>query len=365
MLIGSIYGWENGGDDIFNLQSPRNRDNCLEPMRLLREVAANQGIELHTADVNQKNGAIPDFTLYVESIDFVETLAKKNYLILYETPLTVPKNADFQYLNQFDGIFYWNQELLAEGFTDRQGRSIPKNHFIEIFHPNPIPAECDVEFKAIGFSQRKDLLCLIGSNRHANVQDERELYSERVKAIRWFEKHEPGSLKLYGNGWKVPQKRLGKLGKLRYRMEKIYPWLISKPVFPSYRGPVITKHEVLGKTKFCICFENARDIPGYITEKIFDCLFAGCVPIYWGDANIGKVVPKEAYIDFRQFKNFATLSQYLHSMSAEIFGSYQAAAARFLKSADFVPYTSNSFAQRLVSQINKDFEVPDSPRVTR
>jgi hypothetical protein len=52
-------------------------------------------------------------------------------------------------------------------------------------------------------------------------------------------------------------------------------------------------------------------------------------------------------------------------MSAEIFGSYQAAAARFLKSADFVPYTSNSFAQRLVSQINKDFEVPDSPRVTR
>jgi len=365
MLIGSIYGWENGGDDIFNPQSPRNRDNCLEPMRILREVAASQGIELHTADVNQKDGVIPDFTIYVESIDFVQTLSKKHYLILYETPLTVPKNADVQYLEQFDGIFTWNQDLLANGFIDSQGRSIAKGRFIEIFHPNPIPEQCGDDFQSMDFVQRKDLLCLIGSNRHANAHDERELYSERVKAIRWFEQHEPGSLKLYGNGWKVPQKRLGKLGKLRYRMEKIYPWLMSRPVFPSYHGPVITKHEVLSKTKFCICFENARDIPGYITEKIFDCLFAGCVPIYWGDVNIGKAIPKEAYIDFRQFKSFSTLSQNLHSMSAEIFNSYQAAAVRFLKSTDFLPFTSNGFAQRLVSQISKDFEVPDSSGVTQ
>jgi alpha(1,3/1,4) fucosyltransferase len=353
MLNGSIYGWENGGDDIFNPQSLRNRDNCLEPMRILQQVALSQGIELHTADINDRKGIKPDFTLYVESIDFVPALAKKNYLILYETPLTVPRNADYEYLNQFDGIFTWNRDLLAKGFSDGQGRLISAERFIEIFHPNPIPAECSPDFKSLPFSQRADLVCLIGSNRHANLHDDRELYSERVRAIRWFEKYAPGKLKLYGNGWRVPQKRLGKLGKLRYRMEKIYPWLISKPVFPSYQGPATTKHEVLSKTKFCICFENARDIPGYLTEKIFDCLFAGCIPIYWGEANVVDVIPPACFIDFREFSNYDSLCQFISRMTPETFASYQNAAIEFLSGPDFVPYSSDSFANTIVSYIHQ------------
>ena len=355
MLIGSIYGWENGGDDIFNPQSQRNRDNCLEPMRVLEQAAIQQGIELHTADVNKKNGVVPDFTLYVESIDFVESSAKKNYLILYETPLTVPRNAEFQYLNQFDSIFTWNRDLLLNGFVDSNGNKIPAKRFVEFFHPNPVPAECGNSFHSASFAERQDFICLIGSNRHANTHDDRELYSERVRAIRWFEMYAPGRLKLYGNGWKVPQKRLGKLGKLQYRLEKIYPWLTSTPVFPSYQGPAPTKHQVLAKTKFCICYENARDIPGYLTEKIFDCLFAGCVPIYWGESDIDQFIPKECFIDFRKFKNYEALNQFLNSITPEIFDAYQAAAIRFLKSNRFAPYRSASFAQAVVDHIQADF----------
>ena len=107
MLTGSIYGWEPGKDDIFDPQSLRNRDNCLEPMRLMEELACKNNIALHTADVNALNGITPDFSLYVESVDFVPCGAKKHFLILYETPLTVPRNADAQYLlnklkEQFD-----------------------------------------------------------------------------------------------------------------------------------------------------------------------------------------------------------------------------------------------------------------------
>lgn len=353
MLIGSIYGWENGGDDIFNPQSLRNRDNCLEPMRTLQQVALSQGVELHTADVNQVKGITPDFTLYVESIPFAPSSAKKNYLILYETPLTVPANADYEYLNQFDGIFTWNRDLLSKGFIDASGRAISANRFIEIFHPNPIPVECGQDFVSPSFSQRADLVCLIGSNRHANAYDDRELYSERVKAIRWFEKNAPDQLKLYGNGWRVPQKRLGKWGKLRYRLEKIYPWLTSKPVFPSYQGPAKTKYEVLSKTKFCVCFENARDIPGYLTEKIFDCLFAGCIPIYWGEATVAKLIPPNCFIDFREFSNYSDLYQFISSMTPETFASYQAAAMQFLKGSGFAPYSSKSFAECIVAGLRR------------
>ena len=35
---------------------------------------------------------------------------------------------------------------------------------------------------------------------------------------------------------------------------------------------------------FNICVENAS-VKGYVTEKIFEALEAGTIPIYWGDRN--------------------------------------------------------------------------------
>ena len=52
MLVGGIVGWEEGQNDLFNPQSPRNRDDCLAPFRVLRSKAVERGIELHTLDVS-------------------------------------------------------------------------------------------------------------------------------------------------------------------------------------------------------------------------------------------------------------------------------------------------------------------------
>jgi hypothetical protein len=355
MLTGSIYGWESGRDDIFDPQSLRNRDDCLEPMRLMEELARKNDISLHTADVNDLNGITPDFSLYVESVDFVPCGAKKHFLILYETSLTVPRNADVQYLDQFDAIFTWDKELLSRGLQDESGLKISRERFRKIQYPNPRPKECGPDFSSAPFNARPDFICLIGSNRHANTFDKRELYSERVRAIKWHEEHAPSDFKLYGNGWKVPKKRLGQLGKLHYRIEKIVPFLLKKPVFPSYMGPAKTKYEVLSKTKFCICFENARDIDGYITEKIFDCFFAGCVPIYWGETNISQSVPAECFIDFRQFSSYEDLHRYLKGLSPAQFSAYQQAARDFLMSDQFLPFSSQNFAHTIVSQISANF----------
>ena len=357
MVTGSIYGWENGRDDIFDVLSSRNRDDCLEPMRLLNTLARKNGIELHTEDVNRDQGAIPNFSLYVESVDFVPSVVKKNYLILYETPLTVPRNAECSYLGRFDAIFTWNKELLENGIRDDSGTNISHDRFVKIFHPNPIPKECTTDFQFPSYDDRPDFCCLIGSNRHASVFDERELYSERVKAIKWFEDNAIADFKLYGNGWKVPQKRLGNVGKLRYRADKIIPFLLGRPIFPSYQGPAITKYEVLRKTKFSICFENARDIDGYITEKIFDCFFAGCVPIYWGDANIKKAIPKECFIDFREFSSYPDLYQFIKLITPNQFDDYQKAIRNFLLSEQFWQYTSENFAGIVVEKIKQDFSI--------
>jgi hypothetical protein len=206
-----------------------------------------------------------------------------------------------------------------------------------------------------GFAHRNIFCALIASNRHANVPDRKELYSERVKAIRWFENHAPSKFALFGNGWLVPQKRLGSFGKLRYRLEKVLPFLLGKPIFSSYRGPAKTKFEVLSQARFSICFENAKDIPGYITEKIFDCLFAGCVPIYWGEPHIERLIPKDCFVDFRTFLGgsdpYANLYQFLNQMPEEQFLAYQAAAKQFLASPAFMPYSSQAFADAILGPI--------------
>lgn len=347
MLVGGIVGWGEGQDDLFNPHSPRNRDDCLEPFRVLRTAALARGIELHTVDVLLEKGIKPDFTLYLESVPLTPIKDCKNFLIRFETELTVPINGDSQYLKQFDGIYTWDQALLSS-------KELPPK--FPICYPNALPFGFKVnQVVNPGFTQRNFFCTLIGSNRHANLPDARELYSERVRAIRWFETHAPNDFALFGNGWLVPQKRFGGFGRLRYRLEKVLPFLFGKPVFPSYRGPAKTKFEVLSKTRFNICFENAKDIPGYITEKLFDCLFAGCVPIYLGEPHIEDIVPQACFIDFRQFLTstdpYQDLYKYLSKMTEQEYLAYQEAGSQFLASPAFMPYSSQSFAEAILGPI--------------
>ena len=358
MLIGSIVGWELGQDDLFNPQSPRNRDDCLEPFRVLKAQALACGIELHTLDVNQNQGKESDFNLYIESVPLITQGQGKNYLIRFETNLTVLANADAAYLQQFDGIFTWDKSLLEANPQSTTGLGLAKEKLHSITIPNPLPAGFSQHRVVnLGFSARPQFCILIASNRHANCLDERALYAERVKAIRWFEANAPSEFVLYGHGWKVPQKRLGMLGKLRYRLAKVPPFVMGKPVFPSYDGPVNSKFTALSQARFSICFENARDIRGYLTEKIFDCLFAGCVPIYWGDPEVEKVIPKNCFIDFRQFQSYQTLYDFLKGLSPEEYQAYQLAGQQFLASPQFQVFSPTAFAKQIIDSIQHDFAI--------
>ncbi len=356
MLIGSIVGWEVGQDDLFSPQSPRNRDDCLEPFRVLKAQALARGIELHTLDVNESEEKGSDFNLYIESLPLITQGQGKNYLIRFETDLTVPVNADAAYLQQFDGIFTWDKSLLEANLQSTMGLGLAKEKLHPITIPNPLPAEFSQHRVVnLGFSARPHFCTLIASNRHANCADNRELYSERIKAIRWFEANAPRDFVLYGNGWKVPQKRFGVIGKMRYRLAKVPPFLFRKPAFPSYDGPVKSKFTALSQARFSICFENARDIRGYLTEKIFDCLFAGCVPIYWGDPEVEKAIPKNCFIDFRQFQSYQALYDFLKNLSAQEYQAYQLAGQQFLASPQFQVFSSAAFAKQIIDSIQHDF----------
>jgi hypothetical protein len=48
------------------------------------------------------------------------------------------------------------------------------------------------------------------------------------------------------------------------------------------------KIELLKNFKFNVCYENSVH-EGYVTEKLFDAKFAGCIPIYYGDPVYSKI----------------------------------------------------------------------------
>jgi hypothetical protein len=353
MLVGNILGWDSGQDDLFNPFSTRNRDDCLEPFRVLRDVALQHDIELHTPDINELHKKSPDFNLYFESVPVDRKVPGLNFLIRFETELTVPINSNKIYLDQFDLIFTWDRFFLESAGGQGSSTSILKPHLIEIRTPNPIPMPLSEETPR--FHERSVFCCLIGSNRHANVDDPRELYSERVRAIRWFEKNAPNDFVLYGNGWNVPMKRFGSRGKAHYRLEKLSNIALLRKAFPSYRGPIKEKQSALKNAKFCICYENARDIRGYLTEKIFDCFISGCVPIYWGAPDVAVDIPQACFIDFRKFASYDDLYNYIKNMPEKEFSAYQEAAQNFLRSSQFLPHGSHAFAHIITKAIMNAF----------
>ena len=84
----------------------------------------------------------------------------------------------------------------------------------------------------------------------------------------------------------------------------------------SVEGPdtgVRTKLRTIGGYPFCLALENSI-APDYVTEKMFEPLRAGTVPIYLGAPNARDFVPPDSYIDAGGYGKPAELSAYLKSL---------------------------------------------------
>jgi hypothetical protein len=78
-----------------------------------------------------------------------------------------------------------------------------------------------------------------------------------------------------------------------------------------------SKLETIARYKFTLSFENAcgRD---YVTEKFFDPLVAGSVPVYLGAPNVEDFAPGDrCFINLADFPNPKHLAQYLKELAAD------------------------------------------------
>jgi hypothetical protein len=127
--------------------------------------------------------------------------------------------------------------------------------------------------------------------------------------------------------------------------------------FKSYKGSIKNKSEILNKYKFNICYENAIHINGWITEKIFDSLFAKCIPVYWGCDSISKYVNSNCYIDRNKFNSDAEMYKHLKNINEEEYSNYIFNIESYLKQTITNPlheFSINYFTNTIVSQIKLD-----------
>ena len=321
----SSFYLNNGQFDISDKIS--NRDDCLYGFYLLKKRFEEKGIDLSTQDINPPMES--QFIIYNEMPKIKDIFSdKSNYLLLFESKVVRSDNWNVESHKYFKKIFSWNDEF------------IDNKKYFKINYSSKIPTDLDFDVT------KKTKLCTM-IIAHKFKDHPLELYTERVKTIRWFEGNHPEDFDLYGIGWDKHYFK-GALSMLN-RFEVLKKLL--KPKYPSYKGTVKSKREVLQKYKFAICYENARDIPGYITEKIFDCFFAGCVPVYWGAPNVTEHIPADTFIDRRNFRTYEELYGYLKNMSDKEYMDYLDAITNFIKSDKIYPFSAECFADTIIKEI--------------
>ena len=307
-----------------------NRDDCMYPNHLLRETFNKNGIDLSTQDINPPAESV--FIIYSDMPKVDDIIpGKNNYLILFETEIIRPDNWDIKNHKYFRKIFTWHDEF------------VDKKKYFKINFSNRMPKDYAFDL------DKKSKLCTLIAG-HKLKAHPLELYTERIKAIRWFEQNHPDDFDLYGMGWD------------RYYFQGVFSRLnrykfltrLLNPHYSSYRGQILSKKEVLQKCKFAICYENAKEIPGWITEKVFDCFFAGCVPVYWGAPNVKDHIPADAFIDKKNFKTYEELYKYLKNMPDKEYQDYLNKIQIFLKSGKAYPYSAEYFAETIATEVMAD-----------
>jgi len=334
MLFGHIIQDGHKENSMFSEKDTVHRFNPTYTPRRLREDFLALGIEINTTDIDAGNDI--SFELHIEGRPLENNTTPK-YLIATETPFINKLNADKKYLSNFKQVFTWNQSLL----------SLP--NVSQIFFPSKTTWEPSPKFE-----ERNIFTCLINANKAFPEPLKNDLYRERISTIRWYEANAPELFHLYGLGWHKPPPAFTTKEKITRRIARLRSQLFSYKPFPSYKGEIANKHGVLKNSKFSICYENVKNQPNWITEKIFDSLLAGCVPVYWGADNISHHIPNNCFIDRRKFTCTAEMHSYLSTITNQQHQTYQDNIKKFLTTGDAKKFSTESYSKIITEKIYND-----------
>lgn len=93
------------------------------------------------------------------------------------------------------------------------------------------------------------------------------------------------------------------------------------------------------------------DTPGYITEKIWDSFKAKTIPVYWGASNIEEYVPKNCFIDYRDFLDLEKLNSFLSTLTEEQYYTYIHNIEAFLETENAKKWFDRDWAVNFIKEL--------------
>jgi len=339
----NYHQWKNQNNTMFENPKIAIWDDLMKPFQILKELFNEKWHNI--CSVNDYPMEKFDALLFVEfpTLPFLINpyfikwikLKKKMYLLLMESELIRPSNFNKNNHKYFEKVFTWKDDIIDD------------KKYIKIYFPQNIKNQ-------FNFKKWNRKLCTLIAS-HKLHDHNYELYSERIKAIRFFEKNNI-DFDLYWFWW----------DKFSFKSSFInlywplLPWfsLLKKILnkfflkpFPSWKWSIENKNITLSKYKFAICYENASNISWYITEKIFDCFYAWCIPIYLGPPNIDLFIPKNTYINKNDFITYEELYHYISKISHLEYNNYLKNIQQFIEQDKAKLFSSENFSQIIYKNI--------------
>ncbi len=290
------------GDKLFNSDDAvLNRDNQLAPYIRLQSELQRAGALIHTADAMLEEGT-PSPAEYwslglTDKLDFLKSalhIQRAGFAIL-EPPLVAPQlyAALPELTRLFEKVYVYN--VNGEGYSLKD---VQVERLRKLYMPQPRDRVSEPHWNQVERSQK--LVVIAG--RHSARRRRPELYSARIRAIAELVKSD--AVDLYGRGWMDYYSR--------QTVSLPYLWNF-RALRAAYRGTCQSKLDTLSQYAFSLCLEN-MPMQGYLTEKIFDCFYAGTVPIYLGAPDIDTLVPADSYVDARQFSSWTEAWRFVQGM---------------------------------------------------
>jgi hypothetical protein len=214
---------------------------------------------------------------------------KSTWLFMMECHPVIPRNYAPETIFQYKGLVTWNRKII-----DMYKDSIATAHVVGF----PIPYVNHItEFTP--FSNKFNATCVMGRYREP-IRIDGDIVAQRLSTAEGLQK---AGLQVHC------------YGKVAYggRMYK-GPVGAAEESFPGS----VSKLRLVDKYKYTLAFENCyHELYSwdYITEKIFDAFRAKTVPIYYGCYNVEEHIPKELFVDYREFRNDSDLVKYLGSIT--------------------------------------------------
>jgi hypothetical protein len=355
------------GDKLFARESnPYAGDDILAPYAAVCDHLTAAGIPVHTADrlPNEPDGkrnlvisfGAPD-PLVTDTLRRYRRLHARPDVVLsaffaMECPVVEPTM--FEALPEISRLF---RRVLSWSDTDAllpfTRRPVEVQHFCW-------PQSFSGVHDHLWANRDRKFLVMMNANKLPRIYVN-ELYTARLRAVQYF--HQFGEIDLYGRNWDRMPVRVGKVRTpTTFRRWLAEAWQVKQRLAPNplyatmasaSLGPAVSKSATLAQYRFALCFENSI-IKGWMTEKLFDCFFAGTVPVYWGAPEVLDWVPAECFIDMRAFSGFAELRRFLHSLTPAQEERYREAARSYLASPAFAPFKLEAFVSRVVGIVAAD-----------